>query len=75
MDLNKNKVSYNFLKSMEIIHINNETVLLHPSAHEFWEEDEIRNNLMEFLVGWSKNQLYTEKLIKKLSIKLKLQQL
>ena len=41
MDLNKNKVTFNFLKSLEIIHINNETMLAHPSTHEFWEEEEI----------------------------------
>ena len=39
-----------------------EGMMLHPSAHEFWEVGEIRNNLMEFLVGWSKNiQLYTQR--------------
>ena len=61
MDVNKNKVTFNFLKSMEIQHINNETMLVHPSTHEFWEEEEIRMNLLTFLVGWSKNSLVYEK--------------
>ena len=51
MDLNKNKVSFNFLKSVEVKSINNEIGLLHPSAHELWQEEEIRNRLMEILVG------------------------
>ena len=28
---------------------------LHPSTHEFWEEDNIRKSLLDFLVGWSRN--------------------
>ena len=30
-------------------------MLLHPCVHEFWEEDEIRNSVLQYLVGWSKN--------------------
>ena len=61
MDVNTNKVTFNFLKSLEIQHINNETLLVHPSTHEFWEDEEIRMNLMKFLVGWSKNSIVYEK--------------
>ena len=81
MDINKEKVCFNFLKSLEIGNINNDTLLMHPSAHEFWEAEEIRNKLMELLVGWSKNQIVYAKVnqkaqsIKKLSIKTKLHQL
>ena len=42
---------------MEITNINKETSLLHPSAHEFWEEEEIRKSLLDFLVSWSRNPL------------------
>ena len=55
MDVNKEKVCFNFLKSLEISNINKETMLLHPCVHEFWEEDEIRNSVLQYLVGWSKN--------------------
>ena len=65
MDINKEKVCFNFLKSLEIANINNETLLLHPSAHEFWEEEEIRTKLMEFLVGWSKNPIVYAKVNQK----------
>ena len=47
VDINKNKVSFNFLKSLDIAAINRELDLLHPCAHEFWEEEEIRNSLHE----------------------------
>ena len=57
MDLNKNGVSFNFLKNLDIININNETEQLHPSTHEFWEEDEIRKSPMDYLVCWSRNPL------------------
>ena len=33
MDINKNKVSFNFPKSLEIASINKESDLLHPCAH------------------------------------------
>ena len=52
----QNKVSFNFLKSLEIAHINNETMLLHPSAHEFWEEEsptESRNIHFCIIVGFN----------------------
>ena len=57
MDVNNNEVQFNCLKSMEITNINIETLLLHPSAHEFWEEEEIRKSLLEFLIGWSRNPM------------------
>ena len=28
---------------------------LHPSTHEFWEEESIRKSLLDFLVGWFRN--------------------
>ena len=28
---------------------------LHPCTHEFWEEDNVRKSLLDFLVGWSRN--------------------
>ena len=65
MDINKEKVCFNFLKSLEIANINNETLLLHPIAHKFWEEEEIHTKLMEFLVGWSKNPIVYAKVNKK----------
>ena len=52
MDVNRNKNSLN-IKSLDIA-INNESDLLHPCAHEFWENEEIRNNPLQFLVSWSK---------------------
>ena len=57
MDVNNNGVQFNFLKSLEMTNINKETLLIHPSADEFWEEKEIRKSLLEFLVGWSRNQM------------------
>ena len=46
MDVNNNGVQFNFsfLKSLDITNINNKTLLLHLSAHEFWEEEEIRKS-------------------------------
>ena len=67
MDVNKEKVCFNFPKSLEIANINKETMLLHPCTHEFWEEDEIRNNLLEFLVSWSKNPVVYAKVTQKIS--------
>ena len=65
MDVNKEKVCFNFLKSLEIANINKETMLLHPCTHEFWEENEIRNNLLELLVSWSKNPVVYAKVTQK----------
>ena len=28
---------------------------LHPCTHEFWEVDNVRKSLLDFLVGWSRN--------------------
>ena len=55
MDVNRQKVQFNFLKNLEISNINMEVDQLHPCTHEFWEEDQIRKSLLEFLVGWSRN--------------------
>ena len=64
MDVNKNGVQFNFLKNLEISNINNEVGQLHPSTHEFWEEEHIRKSLLDFLVGWSRNpKTYVKKII------------
>ena len=55
MDINRSKVQFNFLKNLEISTINMEVDQLHPSTHEFWEEDNVRKSLLDFLVGWSRN--------------------
>ena len=55
MDINRNKVQFSFLKNLEISNINMEVDQLHPSTHEFWEEDNVRKSLLDFLVGWSRN--------------------
>ena len=55
MDINRQKVQFNFLKSLEINNINMEVEQLHPCTHEFWEEDNVRKSLLDFLVGWSRN--------------------
>ena len=55
MNVNKIKRTFNFLKSMEIASINKETDLLHPGAHMFWDNEEIRTKFMDFLATWSKN--------------------
>ena len=54
MNVNNIKITFNFLKSMDIASINKETDLLHPGAHMFWDE-EIRMKFMDFLSTWSKN--------------------
>ena len=64
MELNKNKVQFNFLKNLEIKNINMEVDQLHTSTHEFWEEENIKESLMQFLVGWSRNQkAYVKKVL------------
>ena len=47
----KGQTNYNFLKSLDIAAINNEIELLHPSTHEFWEDEEIRAQFLEFLAA------------------------
>ena len=63
MDANKNKVQFNFLKNLDIKNINMEVEQLHPSTHEFWEEEHIRKSLLDYLVGWSR---YPKAYVKKL---------
>ena len=55
MDINKNGVQLNFLKSLEINNINNEVGQLHPRTQEFWKEDYIWESLLDFQVSWSRN--------------------
>ena len=59
MDVNNSGVQFNFLKSLEITNINEETLLLHPSVSEFCEQEETRKNLLDFQVSWSRNPLVT----------------
>ena len=40
---------------MDIASINKETDLLHPGAHMFWNDEEIRSKFMNYLATWSKN--------------------
>ena len=64
MDPNKNKVQFNFLKNLQIKNINMEVEQLHPSTHEFWEEEHIRKSLMDYLVSWSRNPAaYAKKIL------------
>ena len=64
MDVNKNGVQCNFLKDLETNNINNKVGQLHPSTHEFWEEDSIRKILLNFLFSWSRNlKAYVNKII------------
>ena len=55
LSINTIKKSFNFLKSLDIAAINTEIELLHPSTHEFWGEEETREEFLEFLAAWSKN--------------------
>ena len=49
------KKSFNFLKSLDIAAIINDNEFLHPSTHDFWEEEGTRAAFLEFLAAWSKN--------------------
>ena len=48
LSVNSMKKSFNFLKSLDIAAINNEIELLHPSTHEFWEDEETRTKFFLF---------------------------
>ena len=61
MNVNNIQRTFNFLKSIDIASINNETDLLHPGAHMFWDDEEIRSKFMNYLATWSKIQLHTSK--------------
>ena len=41
------------MKLLDIATINNEVELLHPSTHEFWEEEKNSTQFLEFLAVWS----------------------
>ena len=49
MNVNRTKKTFNFLKSLEIASINNETDMLHPGTHMFWDNEEIRSKFMDYL--------------------------
>ena len=69
MDINKHKVSFNFLNLLDIAANNRESDTLHPCAHKFWEEEEFRNSLLEILVGWYKNPKISAKRVKRHKMK------
>ena len=55
MQLNNTKKQFNFLKSLDIANINAEVENLHPSTHEFWEREDIKKELMNYLKEFSRN--------------------
>ena len=57
MNINRMKKSFNFLKSLDIASINNDIELLHPCTHEFWEDEKVRKEFLEYLAVWSKNPI------------------
>ena len=63
--LNDNKTQFNFLRSLDIENINREFVNLHPSTHEFWEDENIKLEFMEFLGKFAKNKLAYNKMTSK----------
>ena len=64
MDVNTNRVQFNFLKNLTINNINMEVEQPHPSTHEFWEDEHVRKSLMDYLVGWSQNpKAYVKKVL------------
>ena len=44
-----------FLKSLDIASISNKMEMLHPSTHEFWDNEEIRTKFLDYLAVWYKN--------------------
>ena len=56
MKVNDTKQPFNFFKSLDIANINQEVENLHPSTHEFWENEEIRKELMNYLKEFSRNK-------------------
>ena len=60
--LNDNKTQFNFLRSLDIENINRKFVNLHPSTHEFWEDENIKIEFMEFLGKFAKNKLAYNKM-------------
>ena len=52
MNVNRPEKTFNFLKSLEIASINNETDMLHPGTHMFWDNKEIRSKFMDYLAVW-----------------------
>ena len=54
--MNVNSIKkFQFLKSLDIASINNELESLHLSTHEFWKEEKVRKQFLEFVSTWSKN--------------------
>ena len=51
----KTKKILNFLKLLDIASINNETDMLHPGTHMFWDNEDIRSKFMDYLAVWLKN--------------------
>ena len=49
-------MQFNFLKSLDIANINAEFENLHPSTHVFWEREDIKKELMNYLKEFSRNK-------------------
>ena len=47
MKLNDMKAQFNFLRFLDISNINAEFVNVHPSTHEFWEDENIKKEFIE----------------------------
>ena len=45
------------MKSLDIASINNKIELLHPCTNEFWGNEQVRKEFLEFLAVWSKNPI------------------
>ena len=56
MQLNDTKKQFNFLKSLDIADINSKVEILHPSAHEFWENVNVKKEFMDYLKDFSRNK-------------------
>ena len=61
MQVNDSKKQFNFFKSLEIANVNLEVENLHPSTHEFWENAEIKKELMNYLKDFSRNKMAYDK--------------
>ena len=56
IQLNDSKKQFNFFKSLDLANINLEVESLHPCTHEFWENEEIKKELMNYLKHFSRNK-------------------
>ena len=56
LQLNDSKNQFNFFKSLDIANINSEVENLHPNIHEFWENVNVKEELMNYLKDVSRNK-------------------